>query len=398
MAGIVLVEKFIQPGANAYRGYVEYIDRPEAIRDIKELREYDVFGTYQDYMDNPEKSTGLFNEKDNITDDEKQELKNIFDSSQKKGSLLFQTVISFEPEFLEINGIMDDDGYVHEDILKDYTRTAVAAIQEKENMQGFVWMAAIHHNTDNAHIHIAMVDPDPSWVLGEGRCCVNARGELYQRGKWRKSTMEAAKSRIVNKALSLSDANKQINEIMRQRIIFESRKDRFNRRNDPEIEKAFISLLQQLPGDMRLWKYGNNAMKPYISHIDDISDIVIEKYFKDDMEELNSMLEDISGKYEAAYGSNKNGRRFKENKITDMYYRMGNAVLTECRKIEHEKRKKVFKDKAKNTGKIRTRTYTGAALNSAVNTLKKVFRKDIQSMKNQAIYRKTQTDIENTLE
>lgn len=84
MAGIVLVEKFIQPGANAYRGYVEYIDRPEAIRDIKELREYDVFGTYQDYMDNPEKSTGLFNEKDNITDDEKQELKNIFDNSQKK--------------------------------------------------------------------------------------------------------------------------------------------------------------------------------------------------------------------------------------------------------------------------------------------------------------------------
>ena len=76
-------------------------------------------------MDNPEKSTGLFNEKDHITDDEKQELKNIFDSSQRKGSLLFQTVISFETEFLEVNGIMDDDGYVHEDILRDYTRTAV---------------------------------------------------------------------------------------------------------------------------------------------------------------------------------------------------------------------------------------------------------------------------------
>ena len=59
MAGVVLVQKFIQPGGKAYTGYVDYIDRPEAIGSRSDLRDYDIFGTYQEYMGNPEKSTGV---------------------------------------------------------------------------------------------------------------------------------------------------------------------------------------------------------------------------------------------------------------------------------------------------------------------------------------------------
>lgn len=99
MAGIVLVQKFIQPGGAAYKGYVDYMDRPEAIGSRSDLRDYDIFGTYQEYMGNPEKSTGLFNDdEDYISSAEKEQMKKIFNQSGKQGGILYQTVLSFEPE------------------------------------------------------------------------------------------------------------------------------------------------------------------------------------------------------------------------------------------------------------------------------------------------------------
>ena len=81
MAGIVLVQKFIQPGGKAYTGYVDYMDRPEAIGSRSDLRDYDIFGTYQEYMGNPEKSTGLFNDEDYISSAEKDQIKKIYTQS-----------------------------------------------------------------------------------------------------------------------------------------------------------------------------------------------------------------------------------------------------------------------------------------------------------------------------
>ena len=295
MAGIVLVQKFIQPGGKAYTGYVDYMDRPEAIGSRSDLRDYDIFGTYQEYMGNPEKSTGLFNDEDYISSAEKDQIKKIFNQSGKQGGILYQTVLSFEPEWLKENGIMDSDGHIHEDLLREYTRIAVNTIQEKENMKSFVWTAAVHYNTAHPHIHIAMVDPNPSWIPGRGRCKVDAEGNLYQRGKWKESTMAAAKSRIVNKVLDLADTNKEINEIMRDRIIYQSRDNSFHRKYDLQIGEAFSDLIQALPDDMRLWKYGNNAMDSYRSKIDHISDMILKKYFEEDLK------------------SNKNAHVFKQH-------------------------------------------------------------------------------------
>lgn len=290
MAGIVLVQKFIQPGGAAYKGYVDYMDRPEAISSRSDLRDYDIFGTYQEYMGNPEKSTGLFNDEDYISSAEKEQIKKIFNQSGKQGGILYQTVLSFEPEWLKENGIMDSDGHIHEDLLREYTRIAVNTIQEKEDMKSFVWTAAVHYNTAHPHIHIAMVDPNPSWIPGHGRCRVNAEGDLYQRGKWKETTMEAAKSRIVNKVLDLADTNKEINEIMRDRIIYQSRDNSFHRKYDPQIGEAFSDLIQALPDDMRLWKYGNNAMDSYRSKIDHISDMILKKYFEEDLKDLDKIF------------------------------------------------------------------------------------------------------------
>ena len=376
MAGIVLVQKFIQPGGAAYKGYVDYMDRPEAISSRSDLRDYDIFGTYQEYMGNPEKSTGLFNDEDY--------------QSGKQGGILYQTVLSFEPEWLKENGIMDSDGHIHEDLLREYTRIAVNTIQEKEDMKSFVWTAAVHYNTAHPHIHIAMVDPNPSWIPGRGRCKVDAEGNLYQRGKWKDSTMAAAKSRIVNKVLNLADTNKEINEIMRDRIIYQGKVNSFHRDYDPQIEGAFSDLLQSLPEDMRLWKYGNNAMDLYRSQIDYISDMILKNYFEEDLKDLDKILDNISKQYAAAYGESKQGADFKKGKEKDLRYRMGNAVLSECRKIERNARmQKNGRQRGRpllKTGALYRNKYV---VSRALNSLRKIAYKNIQSMKNQAAYERS---------
>ena len=391
MAGIVLVQKFIQPGGAAYKGYVDYMDRPEAIGSRSDLRDYDIFGTYQEYMGNPEKSTGLFNnDEDYISSAEKEQIKKIFNQSGKQGGILYQTVLSFEPEWLKENGIMDSDGHIHEDLLREYTRIAVNTIQEKEDMKSFVWTAAVHYNTAHPHIHIAMVDPNPSWIPGRGRCKVDAEGNLYQRGKWKESTMAAAKSRIVNKVLNLADTNKEINEIMRDRIIYQGKVNSFHRDYDPQIEGAFSDLLQSLPEDMRLWKYGNNAMDLYRSQIDYISDMILKNYFEEDLKDLDKILDNISKQYAAAYGESKQGADFKKGKEKDLRYRMGNAVLSECRKIERNARmQKNGRQRGRpllKTGALYRNKYV---VSRALNSLRKIAYKNIQSMKNQAAYERS---------
>ena len=389
MAGIVLVQKFIQPGGKAYKGYVDYMDRPEAIGSRSDLSDYDTFGTYQEYMGNPEKSTGLFNNGDYISSEEKNQIKEIFNQSGKQGGILYQTVISFEPKWLQENGIMDDHEYIHEELLREYTRIAVNTIQEKENMKSFVWTAAVHYNTAHPHIHIAMVDPKPSWIPGHGRCRVNSEGDLYQRGKWRESTMEAAKSRIVNKVLDMSGTNKKLNEITRSRIIQLSKNRFFHREYDLQIENAFSNLIESLPEDMRLWKYGNNAMKSFRSQIDQISDMVMKKYCGEELKELDHVLDTVAKQYAVAYGESERGMDFKKKKKDDLRYRMGNAILVECREITRKTRNKKAQQGIR-TSKVNSRInvmYKNRyAVSRAMNSLRQLAYKNIQSMKNQAAY------------
>ena len=182
-AGLIFKTKFVSAGSAGFGRYLNYIDRPEAVQ-LDRLREFDVFQTYTEYMGNPEKSTGLFTaEKDRLNTEEKQTIKELFSEAQGRGSLLHQSLFSFESEWLKENGLMDQSGAIAEAPLREYTRKAIQTLMKEEQMQNWKWTAAIHRNTKHVHIHIAMVEPFPSWTEGVGRCRRNPNtGELYQRG------------------------------------------------------------------------------------------------------------------------------------------------------------------------------------------------------------------------
>ena len=114
-------------------------------------------------MGNPNKTSGLFtSEKDNLSEDEKMQLKEIFEQAQSNESVMWQTVISFDNRWLKQNGIISkNDDAIDEAKLKEVARGGVNRMLEAEKLDNAVWSGAIHFNTDNIHIHIATVEPVP---------------------------------------------------------------------------------------------------------------------------------------------------------------------------------------------------------------------------------------------
>lgn len=345
MVGVILVNKFLTPGSKRYKTYIDYLDREEAVRNkYFEKYSYD-FSDYKEYVDgymnNPEKTTGIFTkEKDNLSFVEKLSLKNLFELAEYNGSNMWQTVISFDNGWLKENGLCDDDyNRFNETKIKEYARSAMSELLKKEGFENAVWSAAIHYNTDNIHVHFAFVEPEPSTEVGKGRYrTFRNSGYSYQKGVINKTSLEAAKRNMVGNIISEQSENEKINKLIRDTIIGCKREKPIV--DDENLKLKFEKLIDALPADMRKWKYGNKVMIRYHSIIDAVSEDFINTYFKDEYAELLDLLNKQQSKYDTAYGMRKDGspNEFKNNKINDLYKRLGNTILKEAR--EYVKREK----------------------------------------------------------
>lgn len=116
-AGLVLVMEFCAADDSTFSIYIDYIDRDEATRKehikdftIDALLEKMRMESYIDYMDNPEKLGGLFTkDKDSLSAKEKTVLKNEFKTAQENGSLMWQSVISFDNNWLSDMEVYDKE-------------------------------------------------------------------------------------------------------------------------------------------------------------------------------------------------------------------------------------------------------------------------------------------------
>lgn len=155
--GVVLVTKFVTAGEKAFASYIDYIDRDKAVRN----RHMDEYNKFIEYMGNPEKTTDLFTyEKDQLEKEDKAALKNLFEKAQENESLMWQTVFSFNNDFLKKYGVMNEDGLLNECKMKELVRGSMNKMIEKEGIkENAIWSAAIHYNTDNIHVHVATTEP-----------------------------------------------------------------------------------------------------------------------------------------------------------------------------------------------------------------------------------------------
>lgn len=328
VSGVNVMTKFCKPGDDAYGEYIDYMNRTEAVRN----KYIDKYNLYNDYMGNPQKTDVLFTDnKDSLTKEETKELKEIFKKAQGNGSLMWQTVISFDNRWLEEQGVYKMESQMLDDKkIMEVTRKGINKMLEKEGLENATWSAAIHYNTDNIHVHVATVElfPQRKTKIYDGK-------EEYV-GRFKGKSIQACKSTVVNELMLEKDLNILINDVIRQNIL--KQKEIHPVLQDPDLVEAFLKLYNAMPDCPRnKWMYANNIMSNIRPQIDSVTDLYLRKYHMEDMQKLDKMLKEQSQVYRTSYGKTK--RDYRISKFDDLYRRMGNQILKEMRELDERVQK-----------------------------------------------------------
>lgn len=335
------------------------------------------FESYQDYMGNKEKSTGLFtSDKDFLNGEEKEKYKEVFKNAQEKGSVLWQDVISFDNEWLKELGVLKENG-IDEKKLKEVTRSAVNEMLKHEKLSdSSVWTGAIHYNTDNIHIHVATVQTK----------------NFRERGKRKPTSIEKMKSTVANKILDRSQENEKLNDFIRKNLVGSKKENKTmslkNKVANRDMVKQFQKIHSMLPEDKRQWKYNMNGLKEVRPEINKLTDMYIDKYFKDEFKGFNKQLDKEVEVYKKAYGSNSKAERYKETKIQDMYTRMGNTILNESKEFDKNKNAAPKKNNQINS------FYVKREINNSMFLMNRYIKDDLQHMQNQKAFQELERESE----
>src|SRR5699024_7865463 len=154
---------------------------------------------------------------DNLSEEELKNLKEGFSVAQRNGSPMWQDVISFDNEWLEEQGLYDSKKHeLNEARLRDVVRKSVSELLKQEGIPEdlMLWTGAVHYNTENIHVHLAMVQPEPTLEMKEYK---NENGEYVHqfRGKRKQKSLDRMKSRVVNEIYDRTKDYKKIDELIR---------------------------------------------------------------------------------------------------------------------------------------------------------------------------------------
>ena len=387
---IVMVCEFEKNNFKDYGGYIDYIDREETHNelDLKSIN----YAEYLEYMDSKNRkkekdktTVKLFTEdKDILSDEDKEKLKNVYRIAQERGSYLWKDVFSFDNEWLEENKYYNSETKkLNEGKIREAIREAMSLRIEKENLNEAVWTADIHYNTDNIHIHTSLVELEPS----------------KKKGKLKPQTLGKMKSAFVNSLVDRNEEHDKINELMREKIV--NRKKDINTFRDKEMKKQFINIIKLLPEDLRQWQYAYNSIDEARPLIDNLSKYYINNYCKEDFNELDKLLDVEVEEYKRLYGEGREGKEkgkykdYKTNELDYLYKRMGNAFLTEMRSYAKEQRKDLKLIEGRGEGNKDFKSFNKINITrKQINDVKRGFSNEVQHIKNRKAYKELEREIE----
>ena len=387
---IVMVCEFEKNNFKDYGGYIDYIDREETHNEL-DLKSSN-YAEYLEYMDSKNRkkekdktTVKLFTEdKDILSDEDKEKLKDAYRIAQERGSYLWKDVFSFDNKWLEENKYYNSETkQLNEGKIREAIREAMSLRIEKENLNEAVWTADIHYNTDNIHIHTSLVELEPS----------------KKKGKLKPQTLGKMKSAFVNSLVDRNEEHDKINELMREKIV--NRKKDINTFRDKEMKKQFINIIKLLPEDLRQWQYAYNSIDEARPLIDNLSKYYINNYCKEDFNELDKLLDVEVEEYKKLYGEGREGKEkgkykdYKTNELDYLYKRMGNAFLTEMRRYAKEQRKDLKLIEGRGEGNKDFKSFNKINITrKQINDVKRGFSNEVQHIKNRKAYKELEREIE----
>ena len=381
--GVVLKTKFVTSNLKAYKEYVDYVDREDAKKEYGAHEK--LFTLYQVYLANPDKTSSLFTDQSNqLNGQEKKQLKKLFEKAQKNNSIMWQDVITFHNPWLQENGLYDAHTHtVDEKKLMEVTRESMKEMLKRERLnESAVWSAAIHYNTGNIHIHIATVEPQPT----------------RERGKRKPKTLDAMKSTVVNQILNRGEQHQKINELIRNDMVEKKKQDSSLKWKNRDIQPLFLQIYNHLPEDKRQWQYSYRTLKPMKPFIDVLSQKYIEKYHRNEYQQLLKKLDKEVEELKKAYGEGKvdekRYKNYKQTKIDDLYKRMGNAFLKEMKDYDKQQQQIKRMVEIRKQSKRPERFNQHVSMHFALKKMERAFKSEYDSWKNQKHYEQLQKDIE----
>lgn len=403
-AAIVTKSKFVSYNHQKFQGYIDYIDREEATR-TKYFNRYNLLASdgYNRYMENPEKSSGLFTENcDSLDREQRKKVKKIFEQAQQKESILWQDVVSFDTNWLIQQGLYDPlDQWLDESKIRLAIRLGMREHLRDERLEvSAFWTAAIHYNElHHIHVHIAMVEPNPT---REYKTFTRKDGSTYQarRGYRSKKSVNQFKSRVINQLMDRDDQLAQISALVRKG--FYSHKGKMGELPDSQLQYLYQRIYQGLPEDRRKWKYNMNALELTRPLIHQFLDVYVRTYQSEPYKELQELLKENVACYKTVYGEGtieyNRAQDFQDNKNEELYSILGNSLLREM--SEHAKQ---FQEGQHFTRGSSSIDWSGKQPQQPGNQfpkepnlqqLKKAFSKDFEHQKNQLIYMKNAREQE----
>ena len=376
MASIVVVTRFCESSGSSFNEYINYIDRDNATK-RESLDKYNLFGDYIKYMENEEKTiqkhyeegtekvSSLFTkDKDNLSPEEKDNVKELFKKAQVNGSNMWQTVISFDNSYLSEIGIYDSrTQFLNEKVLIAAGRKAISSMLEKEGLQNAIWTASFHYNTDNIHIHVATVEPSPmrekkpfkEWERNEkGKIKMQRNPEtgrlekiplldkdgnqvirLKYKGKFKESSIKTLKKVLSSELDQDKESTIEITNMLRGIVNDKKEQQLFNNPNFQKKMKQIYDEIKKTGVERRYWNYNQKNFAHIKPKIDDLSNLFIETYHSDDFNKIIAKIEEKEGNYKKVYGGDND---YKKNKLYDkkdgLYTRLGNAILKEIQNYD----------------------------------------------------------------
>ncbi|MGZ9512214.1 MobP2 family relaxase [Staphylococcus epidermidis] len=316
--------------------------------------------------------------------------------AEKQGCINYQDIISFDNDFLIKNHLYDaKTDELNEDVIKKATIKMINRMIKDENMNPYQtrWMANIHYDTDNIHIHISTTE-----LKNTRKIITNGNGKVEIKGKRRKKTLENMKSSFSN---SLLDSTKYLENIT------QVRNDLYHnfkiRTDELETLQAIKNLKKQLPVSKKHWQYNNKEVKHLQPDIDKITTSIVNR---NNVHSYNQYMESIgyvANFYKEIYGENSNALNYIDNKNKELKQRLGNKLLKELKKVDYDKKRNnkitenIYRHSKKNdsfNNRLVAKTNKSIVTKGDLYKIDKAINDETKDYLNQIEYEKLQRKIE----
>lgn len=399
--GVVAHFKFAPPNARKYSSYIRYMARDEASRAavyreesnfaFDQLKKKD-YEAYNYYMSNPEKASGLFdNTSNHLSQEGIKALQKQFQKAHQAESNMWQIVVSFDNQWLEKFGAYEPGKHKLDEVLvMNAARRGINEVLKTAHMEQAVWSGAVHYNTDNIHIHFAVVEPIPTKAKRWYQDKETGKWKYERPGYLPYQAIRRLKSQVANTIADRVQEHRKFDDLIREQV--GNRENlKYRLRASFHLQKLYQQLYQVLPDDKRLWRYNNNAMAAFRPQIDAISQYYIDHFKSKEFQELKERLSLEKDFIKETYGESQKMKSRAEDyetaKLHELYSQLGNTILKDL--IRYDRQLK---------GQRQTSTqvipFQSQSLSINLYALKRTFQKTREELLRQREFERLQREME----